>query len=81
MHSFKINDTKFMSKQRSPYFYKNGADSYHWELNCKSNHYKSSNEEWNLSNTTPEKKHPCMHCLGKKEKTQQFWDRQARLKK
>ncbi len=65
-----------MSKQKHPYFYKIGASSYHWELSCSSNHYKTSNKDWKISDTIPEKKTPCMHCSDKKDKTKQFWDKQ-----
>lgn len=65
-----------MSKQKSPYFYKNGANAYHWELRCASNHYKASNESWHISDTPPERKTPCKHCGEKTKKISQFWDRQ-----
>jgi len=69
-----------MSKEKAPYFFKSDSDSYHWELGCKFNNYKSSNKEWNISNRPPENKQACKNCLAQKEKTKQFWDRQPKIK-
>lgn len=65
-----------MSKQKTPYFYKTGADTYHWEMRCASNHYKKSNEYWHMVDKPPENRTPCKHCSNKPAKSQYFWDKQ-----
>ncbi len=67
-----------MSKQKAPYFYKTGKDTYHWEMRCGSNHYKKSNEHWHMADKPPKNRTPCRHCTDKPDNTrpQYFWDRQ-----
>jgi hypothetical protein len=65
-----------MSTQKNPYFYKTEASTYHWELSCKSNYYKTSNKSWNIADTPPKAKIPCKYCTDKLDKTKQFWDKQ-----
>lgn len=52
-----------MSTPKAPYYYKEGGDTYHWEISCSNNHYPG--EGWKKSYEKPSGKEQCNECKSK----------------
>lgn len=52
-----------MSTPKSPYYYKTGGDTYHWETRCSKNHHPAAG--WEKTASQPSGKEQCNECKGK----------------
>lgn len=52
-----------MSKPSSPYYLKDGRDTYHWESSCSKNHYPDTG--WSKVYIQPSSKEQCNECKSK----------------
>lgn len=52
-----------MSNPSSPYYYKEGSDTYHWETKCSKNMYPAPG--WVKTDSKPSNKEQCNECKAK----------------
>lgn len=53
-----------MSKPKSPYYYKESSDTYHWETSCSNNNY-GKETGWKKTTEKPSGKEQCNQCKAK----------------